>query len=76
MQFCTLHANVVWQLMCRVCQSAVCSLLAEHRLTAEQALLHQFLSLGTVAAEVEDCRQLAAWTVSAQAASKQHRCRS
>ncbi|CAL5229892.1 g13307 [Coccomyxa viridis] len=45
----------------------------EQRLTAEEALQHSFLSKGSVPLELEECRQLAAWTASAQAASKNRR---
>ena len=48
-------------------------MLAEHRLTAEQALQHSFLAKGSQALEAEECRRLAAWTASAQAASKPRR---
>ena len=48
-------------------------MLAEHRLTAEEALQHSFLSKGSVSAELEECRQLAAWTASARQASKPRR---
>ena len=52
---------------------SLANVLAEHRLTAEEALQHSFLSKGSVPLELEECRQLAAWTASAQAAGKHRR---
>ncbi|CAK0784276.1 hypothetical protein CVIRNUC_007480 [Coccomyxa viridis] len=43
------------------------------RLTAEQALQHEYLSAVSQVKALEDCKQLVAWTVSAQAAGKQNK---